>query len=98
MLFKTSLDASVLAAMLHALRAALAAVPDDAKRIQVARAYMVNLPRVPRFNTVSLMMTAAERSEAQAVWDLLGRSRGEGVEGEMDRRKEDGSRAAWGCR
>ena len=97
-LFKTSLDASILAAIVHALREALAAAPGDAERAQVARTYMVNLPRVPRFTTVSMMMDAGERAEAQAVWDLLGRSRGEGVGGEMDKRKEDGSKAAWGCR
>ena len=61
------------------------------------RAYMVNLPRVPRFSTVSMMMKDDERAEAQMVWDLLGRSRGDGVEGERDQQKEDGSRAAWGC-
>lgn len=98
MLFKTSLDASILAAIVHALREALAAAPEDAERATVVRAYMVSLPRVPRFSTVSMMMDGGERAQAQAVWDLLGRSRGEGVGGEMDKRKEDGSRAAWGCR
>ena len=94
-----SIDASILAAIVHTLRVALAAgTPEDAERQKVARAYMVNLPRVPRFNTVSMMMNEAERAEARAVWELLGWSRSEGLEGEMDRRKEDGSRAAWGCR
>ena len=96
-LFKASLDASILAAILHTLHAALAAAPEDAERASVVRAYMVNLPRVPRFNSVSLMMKKVEREEAQAIWDTLGRSRSEGVEGEMDRRKENGSRRAWGC-
>lgn len=58
---------------------------------------MVNLPRVPRFGTVSLMMSMVEREDAQAIWNILGRYRGEGVEGEMEKRKEEGSRAAWGC-
>ncbi|KAI1795778.1 hypothetical protein LXA43DRAFT_989520 [Ganoderma leucocontextum] len=93
-LFKTSLSASLLAAILHSLRTALEAGRED---IPVVRAYMVNLPRVPRFTTVSLMMSTNERADAQVVWDLLGRSRGDGVEGEMDKRKEDGSRSAWGC-
>ncbi len=98
MLFKASLDASILAAILHTLRAALAAAPEDAERVSVVRAYMVNLPRVPRFNSVALMMKKEEREDAQAVWDMLGRSQRDGVEGEMDKRKEDGSRRAWGCR
>ncbi|TFK89150.1 TPR-like protein, partial [Polyporus arcularius HHB13444] len=97
-LFKASLDASILAAILHTLRAALAAAPEDAERVSVVRAYMVNLPRVPRFNSVALMMKKEEREDAQAVWDMLGRSQRDGVEGEMDKRKEDGSRRAWGCR
>ncbi|KAI0720997.1 hypothetical protein C8T65DRAFT_631887 [Cerioporus squamosus] len=96
-LFKASLDASILAQVVHTLRAALAAAPEDAERASVVRAYMVNLPRVPRFNSVTLMMKKEEREDAQAVWSMLGRSRSDGVEGEMDRRKEDGSRRAWGC-
>ncbi|KAL7279714.1 hypothetical protein ACG7TL_006121 [Trametes sanguinea] len=87
-LFKTSLDPPVLAAILHTLRVALGAAPEDEERLRVVRGYMVNLPRVPRFNTVSLMMSAAERADAQVVWDLLGRYQGEGVEGEMEKRKE----------
>ncbi|EJF65951.1 TPR-like protein [Dichomitus squalens LYAD-421 SS1] len=97
MLFKTSLSASILAAILRSLRSALEGVPEEPERTLVVRAYMVNLPRVPRFSTVSMMMSADERADAQVVWDLLGRSRGDGVEGEMDKRKEDGSRSAWGC-
>ncbi|RPD66237.1 hypothetical protein L227DRAFT_137532 [Lentinus tigrinus ALCF2SS1-6] len=96
-LFKASLDASILARVLQSLRAALSAAPEDAERALVVRAYMVNLPRVPRFNSVSLMLRKEEREDAQAIWDLLGRSQSEGVEGEMDRRKEIGSRRAWGC-
>ncbi len=61
------------------------------------RAYMVNMPRVPRFGTVSLMMSSEELGDAQAVWDMLGRYQGDGVEGQMEKRKEDGSRSAWGC-
>ena len=76
---------------------ALEAGREDPQRIPIVRAYMTNLPRVPRFTTVSLMMSGDERADAQVVWDLLGRSHGDGVEGEMDRRKEDGSRSAWGC-
>ncbi|KAI9064668.1 TPR-like protein [Trametes sanguinea] len=96
-LFKTSLDPPILAAILHTLRVALTAAPEDDERLRVVRGYMVNLPRVPRFNTVSLMMSASERADARAVWDLLGRYQGEGVEGEMEKRKEVGSRSAWGC-
>ncbi|KAI0748223.1 hypothetical protein C8Q80DRAFT_1170805 [Daedaleopsis nitida] len=96
-LFKTSLDASILAPILRTLRAALTDKPEDEERAHIVRAYMVNLPRVPRFNTVSMMMDASETAHAQIVWDLLGRSRGEGVEGEMDKQKEVGSRRAWGC-
>ncbi|OSD02441.1 TPR-like protein, partial [Trametes coccinea BRFM310] len=96
-LFKTSLDPPILAGILHTLRVALGAAPEDEERLRVVRGYMVNLPRVPRFNTVSLMMSAAERADAQVVWDLLGRYQGEGVEGEMEKRKEVGSRSAWGC-
>ncbi|KAI0768962.1 hypothetical protein BD413DRAFT_478204, partial [Trametes elegans] len=96
-LFKTSLDASILAAVLHSLRVAIAAAPEDEERLKVVRAYMVNLPRVPRFGTVSLMMSAEELGEAQAIWDILGQYRGDGVEGEMEKRKEEGSRMAWGC-
>ena len=88
----------MLSAVLHSLRSALEAAPEDPERIRVVRAYMVNLPRVPRFSTISLMMSADDRANAQVVWDLLGRSRGDGVEGEMDKRKEDGARSAWGCR
>ena len=59
-----SIDASILATIVHTLRVALAAgTPEDAERQKVARAYMVNLPRVPRFNTVSMMMNEAERAE-----------------------------------
>ncbi|KAH9946033.1 TPR-like protein [Epithele typhae] len=97
-LFKTSLDASLLAALLRTVREAQEAAPDDVGSAQTAHAFMVNMPRVPRFNTVSMMMSDGEREDAQAVWDVLGRSRREGVEGDMDKRKEDGSRAAWGCR
>lgn len=96
-LFKTSLDASILAAILHSLRVALTDTPEDSERIRVVRAYMVNMPRVPRFGTVSLMMSSEEREDAQAIWDLLGRYEGDGVEGQMEKRKEDGSRSAWGC-
>ncbi|PIL24084.1 hypothetical protein GSI_13835 [Ganoderma sinense ZZ0214-1] len=96
-LFKTSLNASLLVVILHSLRAALEADRKDRERISIVRAYMVNLPRVPRFTTVSLMMSGKERADAQAVWDLLGRSHGDGVEGEMGKRKEDGSRSIWGC-
>ncbi|KAI0655501.1 hypothetical protein C8Q70DRAFT_1020499 [Cubamyces menziesii] len=96
-LFKTSLDPSILAAILHSLRVALEAAPGDPETLRVVRAYMVNLPRVPRFGTVSLMMSMVEREDAQAIWNILGRYRGEGVEGEMEKRKEEGSRAAWGC-
>ncbi|KAH9891962.1 hypothetical protein C8Q73DRAFT_97250 [Cubamyces lactineus] len=96
-LFKTSLDPSILAAILHSLRVALEAAPEDSERLRVVRAYMVNLPRVPRFGTVSLMMSTVERQDVQTVWDVLGRYHGEGVEGEMEKRKEEGSRAAWGC-
>ncbi|CDO75142.1 hypothetical protein BN946_scf184639.g4 [Trametes cinnabarina] len=96
-LFKTSLDPAILAAILHSLLVSLSAAPEDEERLRVVRGYMVNLPRVPRFKTVSLMMSPAERADAQAVWDLLGRYQGDGVEGEMERRKEAGSRSAWGC-
>lgn len=61
------------------------------------REYMVNMPRVPRFGTVSLMMSSEELADAQAVWDILGRYQGDGVEGQMEKRKEDGSKSAWGC-
>lgn len=97
MLFKTSLDASILAAILHSLRVALSGSPGDAERLKVVRAYMVNMPRVPRFGTVSLMMSSEELADAQAVWDMLGRYQGDGVEGQMEKRKEDGSKSAWGC-
>lgn len=97
MLFKTSLDASTLAAILHSLRVALSGSPGDAERLKVVRAYMVNMPRVPRFGTVSLMMSSEELADAQAVWDMLGRYQGDGVEGQMEKRKEDGSKSAWGC-
>ncbi|KAL1950131.1 hypothetical protein VTO73DRAFT_5254 [Trametes versicolor] len=96
-LFKTSLDASTLAAILHSLRVALSGSPGDAERLKVVRAYMVNMPRVPRFGTVSLMMSSEELADAQAVWDMLGRYQGDGVEGQMEKRKEDGSKSAWGC-
>ncbi|KAI0366954.1 hypothetical protein BV20DRAFT_1055279 [Pilatotrama ljubarskyi] len=96
-LFKTSLDPTILAAILKTIRIALAALPSDTERLQVARAYMVNLPRVPRFSTVSLMMSAEERMHAQVIWDMLGRYQGEGVEGQMEQRKEEGSKSAWGC-
>ena len=97
-LFKTSIDPSILAAIVHTLHQAFVAAPEDVERAKVVRAYMVNLPRVPRFGTVSMMMNDSERAEAHAVWDMLGRSHSEGVEGEMDRRREDGSRVSWGCR
>lgn len=97
MLFKTSLDAAILGSILRSLRTAITAAPGEEERARIVRAYMVNLPRVPRFNTVSMMMDASELADAQVIWDLLGRSRGDGVEGEMDKRKEDGSRRAWGC-
>ncbi|KAI0807485.1 hypothetical protein C8Q74DRAFT_1227804 [Fomes fomentarius] len=96
-LFKTSLDAAILGSILRSLRTAITAAPGEEERARIVRAYMVNLPRVPRFNTVSMMMDASELGDAQVIWDLLGRSRGDGVEGEMDKRKEDGSRRAWGC-
>lgn len=96
-LFKTSLSASLLGAILYSLRVALGTGQEDPQRIRIVRAYMMNLPRVPRFTTVSLMMSREERADVQVIWDLLGRSCGDGVEGEMDKRKEDGSRNAWGC-
>ena len=96
-LFKTSLEAEILASILHSLRTGLGSAPEDEERARVVRAYMVNLPRVPRFNTVTMMMSSDELADAQVIWDLLGRSRTEGVEGERDKRKEDGSRRAWGC-
>ncbi|KAI0643060.1 hypothetical protein C8Q79DRAFT_1095705 [Trametes meyenii] len=98
-LFKMSLDARILAAILHSLRIALVAAPKDPELLKVARAYMVNIPRIPRFGTVSLMMSGPERSDAQAIWDILGRFQSDGgVEGQMEKRKEEGSKSAWGCR
>ncbi|KAH9849532.1 hypothetical protein C2E23DRAFT_861936 [Lenzites betulinus] len=96
-LFKTSLDASILAAIIHTLRVALKSAPEDAARLAVVRAYMVNMPRVPRFATVSLMMSSEERADVLRIWEMLGRYKGDGVEGQMERRKEEGSKAAWGC-
>ncbi|KAI0671049.1 hypothetical protein C8Q78DRAFT_1033682 [Trametes maxima] len=98
-LFKMSLDAAILAAILHSLRVALAVAPKDPERLKVVRAYMVNIPRIPRFGTVSLMMSGSERVDAQAVWDMLGSTQSDGgVEGQMEKRKEEGSKSAWGCR
>ncbi|KAI0823216.1 hypothetical protein BC628DRAFT_1385221 [Trametes gibbosa] len=96
-LFKTSLDASILAAIVHSLRLALESAPQDSARIGVVRAYMLNIPRVPRFGTVSLMMSSAERADVVRIWEMLGRCNGDGVEGQMERRKEEGSKTAWGC-
>ncbi|KAI0350330.1 hypothetical protein OH77DRAFT_1489178 [Trametes cingulata] len=96
-LFKTSLEPSVLAAILRTLHIALMAGPSDEERLRVARSYMVNLPRVPRFKTVILMMSADERKHVQAIWDMLGRCLGDDVEGQMEQRKEEGSKSAWGC-
>ncbi|KAI0629882.1 hypothetical protein C8Q77DRAFT_1220063 [Trametes polyzona] len=97
LLFKTSLDASTLGAILRSLREALTSSPDDEERRRVVRAYMVNMPRVPRFGIVSMMMNSEELGHAQTIWDMLGRFQGEGVEGQMEKRREEGSKSAWGC-
>lgn len=98
MLFKTSLEAGILGPILHTLHEALLAATHDDERKKVVRGYMTNLPRVPRFGTVALMLSEGERGEARAVWSALGQESHseEGVETEMARRRELGSRRAWG--
>lgn len=70
-LFQASLDAALLAGVLSTLRDALRAAPEEEMQARV-RAYMQALPRVPRFGTVVLFMSDAERGVARDVWELLG--------------------------
>ncbi|KAI0263415.1 hypothetical protein BC834DRAFT_1042892 [Gloeopeniophorella convolvens] len=61
-LFRSSLEPGLLAALLPALGAAPA---------RAAREYLVALPRTPRFGTVVLFLSSAERAQARAVWDAV---------------------------
>ncbi|GJE89529.1 RNA polymerase II-associated protein [Phanerochaete sordida] len=71
-MFKTSLEAPHLVAMLETFRFVLAD-GDDAGKDRV-KAYLLNFARVPRFSTIVMFMNRDEKALVKEVWDGVGRA------------------------
>ncbi|KAF8648972.1 hypothetical protein AX16_006086 [Volvariella volvacea WC 439] len=68
-MFKTSLEAGLLASMLTTMLLRVKVHPNDAP---IIREIMNQLSRVPRFETVVLFLSRAEKEVANEVWRSLG--------------------------
>lgn len=65
--FKTSLDASLLATIIQTFRALLATDIDRS----ALKGYIAHLPKVSRWSTLILFLSPAEQKTVKEIWDAL---------------------------
>jgi hypothetical protein len=79
--FKTSLTAQVLVAMLHAALAGLAAQGTDVAEVQQYLALLAGLPAVPRFDMAAMSISSRDKAAVRQAWDgAAGKLAGEQAE------------------
>ncbi|EIM85824.1 uncharacterized protein STEHIDRAFT_121842 [Stereum hirsutum FP-91666 SS1] len=80
-LFQTSLEPSLLSSILTVLRALLSTHLSAQPELKSwVRAYMVHFARVPRFGTIILFTSKAEKEVIEEVWRAVGEEEGDRAE------------------